>query len=181
MLYCWKSQPTHTWQNNANINLPRWTHFSTQHTPWMSSTLEKIKNQSQNLSFFLSRNRQTSLTLMWLSLCNFSNKLQVTFLPVYKPSNEEIKDPKLFARNVRAVIAKWVDPIDSAWRITQPRLNALSHNLSLTFPLQISKLNLIFISKTQSILIHQSLPRLPTMHKKLNTSWYSMRFSLPQV
>ena len=43
---------------------------------------------------------------MWLSLCNFSNKLQVTFLPVYVPSEEEIEDPKLFARNVRAVIAK---------------------------------------------------------------------------
>ncbi|XP_038050368.1 lysophosphatidylcholine acyltransferase 2-like isoform X2 [Patiria miniata] len=50
-----------------------------------------------------------ALKLMWLSLCNFSNKLQVTFLPVYKPSEAEIKDPKLFARNVRAVIANAID------------------------------------------------------------------------
>ncbi|XP_022092039.1 lysophosphatidylcholine acyltransferase 2-like isoform X1 [Acanthaster planci] len=50
-----------------------------------------------------------ALKLLWLSLCNFSNKLQVTFLPIYTPSEEEIQDPKLFARNVRAVIANAID------------------------------------------------------------------------
>nr|XP_006825078.1 PREDICTED: lysophosphatidylcholine acyltransferase 2-like [Saccoglossus kowalevskii] len=45
-------------------------------------------------------------TILWLTLCNFNNQVEVEFLPVYHPSEEEINDPKLYARNVRAVMAK---------------------------------------------------------------------------
>lgn len=39
------------------------------------------------------------------SLCQFYVNLTIEFLPPYKPSEEEVKDPKLFAANVRAVMA----------------------------------------------------------------------------
>ncbi|ELR12153.1 EF hand domain containing protein [Acanthamoeba castellanii str. Neff] len=44
--------------------------------------------------------------LMWRSLCQFSNYLQVTYLPVHKPSKYEKANPQLFANNVRAQIAR---------------------------------------------------------------------------
>ncbi|KAK7115276.1 hypothetical protein V1264_001176 [Littorina saxatilis] len=42
---------------------------------------------------------------LWLSLCQFHNNMEIEFLPVYTPSPEEIKNPKLFAYNVRQVMA----------------------------------------------------------------------------
>lgn len=39
------------------------------------------------------------------SLSQFYVNLTIEFLPPYKPSQEEVKDPKLFAANVRAVMA----------------------------------------------------------------------------
>ena len=36
-------------------------------------------------------------------MCQFVNVLDVTVLPVYRPSEEEISRPELFAANVRAV------------------------------------------------------------------------------
>lgn len=36
----------------------------------------------------------------------FNNTMEVTFLPVYNPSEAEIADPKLYARNVRDTIAR---------------------------------------------------------------------------
>uniref|UniRef100_T1J518 EF-hand domain-containing protein n=1 Tax=Strigamia maritima TaxID=126957 RepID=T1J518_STRMM len=42
---------------------------------------------------------------VWLSLCQFHNFLEIEFLPVHVPSPEEIKDPKLFAENVRQKMA----------------------------------------------------------------------------
>ncbi|XP_071959021.1 lysophosphatidylcholine acyltransferase 2-like isoform X1 [Antedon mediterranea] len=46
------------------------------------------------------------LASMWLTMCNFNNKLEIEFLPVYKPSEEEKRDPALYAQNVRGVIAR---------------------------------------------------------------------------
>lgn len=47
-----------------------------------------------------------ALKLMWLTLSQFVNHCEIEFLPVYRPSPEEQKDPRLFACNVRAVMAK---------------------------------------------------------------------------
>lgn len=47
-----------------------------------------------------------AFSVFWLTLCNLSNNLELEFLPVYRPSEEEKHDPKLYARNVRAVMAK---------------------------------------------------------------------------
>ncbi|XP_065219228.1 lysophosphatidylcholine acyltransferase isoform X2 [Planococcus citri] len=47
-----------------------------------------------------------ALKLLWLTLTRAHSKCEIEFLPVYTPNEEEKKDPKLFAHNVRNVMAK---------------------------------------------------------------------------
>lgn len=50
--------------------------------------------------------RFNRLKLLWLTLCQFNTNCEVEFLPVYTPNDEEKNNPKLFATNVRNVMAK---------------------------------------------------------------------------
>ncbi|XP_048253840.1 lysophosphatidylcholine acyltransferase 2-like isoform X2 [Haliotis rufescens] len=43
---------------------------------------------------------------LWYTFCQFNNQVEIEFLPVYNPSEEEKNDARLFAHNVRAVMAK---------------------------------------------------------------------------
>ncbi|XP_077605517.1 lysophosphatidylcholine acyltransferase 1 [Crocuta crocuta] len=47
-----------------------------------------------------------ALKILWLTLCQFHNRVEIEFLPVYSPSEDEKKDPALFASNVRRVMAE---------------------------------------------------------------------------
>lgn len=47
-----------------------------------------------------------ALKLLWLTLTQVHSACEIEFLPVYHPSEEEKRDPKLYARNVRDVMAK---------------------------------------------------------------------------
>uniref|UniRef100_A0A8D2A9R8 Lysophosphatidylcholine acyltransferase 1 n=1 Tax=Sus scrofa TaxID=9823 RepID=A0A8D2A9R8_PIG len=47
-----------------------------------------------------------ALKILWLTLCQFHNQVEIEFLPVYHPSEEEKKDPALYASNVRRVMAQ---------------------------------------------------------------------------
>ncbi|XP_069913021.1 lysophosphatidylcholine acyltransferase 1 isoform X1 [Oryctolagus cuniculus] len=47
-----------------------------------------------------------ALKILWLTLCQFHNQVEIEFLPVYSPSEEEKRDPALFASNVRRVMAE---------------------------------------------------------------------------
>lgn len=47
-----------------------------------------------------------SLKLLWLTLTQIQTACEIEFLPVYVPSDEEKKNPKTFANNVRKVMAK---------------------------------------------------------------------------
>lgn len=42
---------------------------------------------------------------VFLLLCQFVNNLEVIHLPVYYPSEQEKEDPKLYANNVRKLMA----------------------------------------------------------------------------
>lgn len=44
--------------------------------------------------------------ILWLTLCQFHNKFEIEYLPTYSPSEEEKKNPALFANNVRRLMAK---------------------------------------------------------------------------
>lgn len=48
------------------------------------------------------------LKLLWLTLTQVHSCCEIEFLPVYRPSLEEKNDPRLFANNVRELMAKWV-------------------------------------------------------------------------
>ncbi|KAF5303945.1 hypothetical protein FQA39_LY01730 [Lamprigera yunnana] len=48
----------------------------------------------------------SALKLLWLTLTQVYSYCEIEFLPVYTPSEEEKRDPKLFANNVRNVMAK---------------------------------------------------------------------------
>uniref|UniRef100_A0A3B3V8E9 Lysophosphatidylcholine acyltransferase 1 n=1 Tax=Poecilia latipinna TaxID=48699 RepID=A0A3B3V8E9_9TELE len=44
--------------------------------------------------------------ILWLTLCQLHNEFVIEFLPIYTPSEEEKRNPALFAVNVRRVMAK---------------------------------------------------------------------------
>ncbi|CAG2117716.1 unnamed protein product [Medioppia subpectinata] len=46
---------------------------------------------------------------IWLTLCRFNTSLEVTKLPVYYPSPEELKDPELYAYNVSVLLSRELD------------------------------------------------------------------------
>ena len=49
--------------------------------------------------------RHGALTVLWLTITQPFSRAELEFLPVYHPSPEEIADPKLYASNVRDVMA----------------------------------------------------------------------------
>ncbi|XP_072530879.1 lysophosphatidylcholine acyltransferase 1 isoform X1 [Salminus brasiliensis] len=44
--------------------------------------------------------------ILWLTLCQLHNSIEIEYLPTYTPSEEEKRDPALFASNVRHIMAK---------------------------------------------------------------------------
>ncbi|XP_012688969.2 lysophosphatidylcholine acyltransferase 1 [Clupea harengus] len=47
--------------------------------------------------------------ILWLTLCQLHNEFEIEYLPTYTPSEEEKKNPALFAQNVRRIMAKALD------------------------------------------------------------------------
>lgn len=46
------------------------------------------------------------LKLLWMTLTQPHSSCEIEFLPVYVPSEEEKRNPKLYAQNVRRLMAK---------------------------------------------------------------------------
>ncbi|XP_070702868.1 lysophosphatidylcholine acyltransferase 1 [Pempheris klunzingeri] len=44
--------------------------------------------------------------ILWLTLCQPHNPMEIEYLPIYTPSSEEKENPALFANNVRQLMAK---------------------------------------------------------------------------
>ena len=62
-------------------------------------------NKWQYYSFF--RNQpHGAKSILWTTLAQPFTRAQLEFLPVYHPNASEQKDPKLFASNVRELMAK---------------------------------------------------------------------------
>eukprot|EP01084_Bolivina_argentea_P125059 221607_1 len=51
---------------------------------------------------------ESALFSMYYGWCQFQNNVEIIALPVYKPNKEEIKNPELFANNVRIEMTKYV-------------------------------------------------------------------------
>ncbi|XP_034249443.1 lysophosphatidylcholine acyltransferase isoform X2 [Thrips palmi] len=50
-----------------------------------------------------------ALKLLWMTLTQPHSSCEIEFLPVYRPSEEEKKNPKLYAQNVRRIMARALD------------------------------------------------------------------------
>ena len=44
--------------------------------------------------------------LIWRTLAQFHTFVEIEYLPVYVPNEEEKKDPKLYAKNVQRLMSK---------------------------------------------------------------------------
>ena len=67
---------------------------------------ERVRTLTNTFSLLLTYYYR--LKLLWLTLTQPYSYCEIEFLPVYNPNEEEKRDPKLFANNVRAVMAKYV-------------------------------------------------------------------------
>jgi len=72
--------------------------------PFMLLNSRKLKAFSLQIMI----NECCSLKLLWLTLTQVHSSCEIEFLPVYTPSEEEKHDPKLYANNVRRLMAKCV-------------------------------------------------------------------------
>lgn len=50
-----------------------------------------------------------ALKILWHTLCQVHNPMEIEYLPVYTPSNAEKENPTLFASNVRKLMAEALD------------------------------------------------------------------------
>lgn len=73
------------------------------------------------------------MKLLWLTMCQLYSRFEIEYLPVYNPSGEEKENPKLFATNVRKVMASALDvPItDHTFEDCRLMYHAKSRNLPL--------------------------------------------------
>ncbi|XP_004924153.1 lysophosphatidylcholine acyltransferase isoform X1 [Bombyx mori] len=72
-----------------------------------------------------------ALKLLWLTLTQVHSSCEIEFLPVYYPSEEEKRDPKLYARNVRDVMAKALGVPVLDYTYDDCRLIARAKNLGI--------------------------------------------------
>ncbi|XP_017668793.1 PREDICTED: lysophosphatidylcholine acyltransferase 1 isoform X2 [Lepidothrix coronata] len=81
--------------------------------------------------------------ILWLTLCQFHNSVEIEFLPVYTPSEEERKNPVLYANNVRRVMAELKpetleDDLDkyaaSAMKMKKEKVDLKEFSAYLEFP-----------------------------------------------
>uniref|UniRef100_A0ACD6AKZ2 Uncharacterized protein n=1 Tax=Avena sativa TaxID=4498 RepID=A0ACD6AKZ2_AVESA len=66
----------------------------------ISLTLEHLKSENGNLCHHNLQARH-----VFLLLCQFANYMEVVRFPVYYPSEQEKEDPRVYAYNVRKLLA----------------------------------------------------------------------------
>lgn len=64
-----------------------------------------IRYRNRTDSFTWTWDGPGALKMLWVTLCQFHNFVELEYLPVYTPNEEEKIDAKLFASNVRKVMA----------------------------------------------------------------------------
>ncbi|XP_043287363.1 lysophosphatidylcholine acyltransferase 2 isoform X3 [Venturia canescens] len=72
-----------------------------------------------------------ALKLLWLTLVQLSSSCEIEFLPVYRPSEAEKMDPKLYANNVRRVMAEALQIPVSDYTYDDCRIISKAHTMHL--------------------------------------------------
>ncbi|XP_031785282.1 lysophosphatidylcholine acyltransferase isoform X2 [Nasonia vitripennis] len=110
-----------------------------------------------------------ALKLLWLTLTQLNSSCEIEFLPVYKPSEAEKLDPKLYANNVRRLMAEALQIPVSDYTYDDCRIISKAHQLhipnastiveahKLRFKLGLLKEN------TEEELVHKKFERFPEM------------------
>ncbi|XP_050099258.1 lysophosphatidylcholine acyltransferase-like isoform X1 [Anopheles aquasalis] len=74
-----------------------------------------------------------AIQLLWRTLTQFHTFCEIEFLPVYHPSEEEKADPKLYARNVRNLMARALDIPISDYTFDDCKLMTFVKNVHLPY------------------------------------------------
>ncbi|KAJ4427972.1 hypothetical protein ANN_23985, partial [Periplaneta americana] len=74
-----------------------------------------------------------ALKLLWLTLTQVHSSCEVEFLPVYTPNEDEKHDPKLYANNVRRLMAKALGVPVSDYTYDDCRLMSKAKKMNLPF------------------------------------------------
>ncbi|XP_057332308.1 lysophosphatidylcholine acyltransferase isoform X1 [Microplitis mediator] len=72
-----------------------------------------------------------ALKLLWLTLTQLNSSCEIEFLPVYRPSEAEKTDPKLYANNVRRLMAEALEIPVSDYTYDDCRIINKAHMLHL--------------------------------------------------
>lgn len=72
-----------------------------------------------------------ALKLLWLTLTQLNSSCEIEFLPVYKPSEAEKLDPKLYANNVRRLMADALQIPVSDYTYDDCRIISKAHQLHI--------------------------------------------------
>ncbi|GFS98351.1 lysophosphatidylcholine acyltransferase 1 [Trichonephila clavipes] len=62
-----------------------------------------------------------ALKQLWLTLTQFSIRCELEFLPVYRPSEYERENPRIFAENVRSFVSCWTETPMSCFTVDDAR------------------------------------------------------------
>ncbi|XP_021937253.1 lysophosphatidylcholine acyltransferase isoform X2 [Zootermopsis nevadensis] len=74
-----------------------------------------------------------ALKLLWLTLTQVHSSCEIQFLPVYTPNEDEKQDPKLYANNVRRLMAKHLGIPVSDYTYDDCRLMTKAKRMNLPF------------------------------------------------
>ncbi|XP_043461375.1 lysophosphatidylcholine acyltransferase isoform X2 [Leptopilina heterotoma] len=74
-----------------------------------------------------------ALKLLWLTLTQLNSSCEIEFLPVYKPSEAEKTDPKLYANNVRRFMAEALQIPVSDYTYDDCRIITKAHQLHIPY------------------------------------------------
>ncbi|XP_029717425.1 lysophosphatidylcholine acyltransferase isoform X1 [Aedes albopictus] len=75
-----------------------------------------------------------ALQLLWRTLTQFHTYCEIEFLPVYHPNEEEKKDPKLYARNVRNLMARELGIPISDYTFDDCKMMTFVKNIGMPYP-----------------------------------------------
>lgn len=73
------------------------------------------------------------LQLVWRTLTQFHTFCEIEFMPVYHPNDEEKKDPKLYARNVRNLMAQELGIPISDYTFDDCKLMTFVKNINMPY------------------------------------------------
>ncbi|XP_076658542.1 lysophosphatidylcholine acyltransferase isoform X2 [Halictus rubicundus] len=107
-----------------------------------------------------------ALKLLWLTLTQLNSSCEIEFLPVYKPSEAEKTDPKLYANNVRRLMAEALQIPVSDYTYDDCRIISKAHQLHMPHASILveahklrNKLGLV-VAKTEQEIVQKKTQRL---------------------